>query len=260
MRKKEFEPLKLSETESIHYAFCRNITDACKNSVGVQNGTVYYTNSATNKCYYLAGSIDGEGDSKNLWDEIEDKNNVTIGLNISLASGDACATDTTKRYSLRYEILCNPNLPPKEINFFISPKNFSISNCANVIRGESYNACAINNKYRFQTFFESNKYIISFVIILIGILITLVGKKLFRLITILLIGLAAVVLVGIFVIDLVVGWFTDEEQIWITLIVAFILGLCAGVLILKCIDVAFFAVGGALGYVIGIFVYEFIML
>ena len=101
MRKKEFEPLKLSETESIHYAFCRNITNACKNSVGVQNGTVYYTNSATNKCYYLAGSIDGEGDSKNLWDEIEDKNNVTIGLNISLASGDACATDTTKRYSLR---------------------------------------------------------------------------------------------------------------------------------------------------------------
>ena len=73
-------------------------------------------------------------------------------------------------------------------------------------------------------------------------------------------GIAVVVLVGTVVIDLISKWFTDEKQIWLTLGISFIVGIILGIVLLKCIDFTFFVVGAALGYVVGVFIYELIML
>lgn len=238
------------EEEIIQYNFCIDTVDKCSNST-LSSGTVIYKKGE--ECKYLAGTIEGDVTTKNTWEEITENNET--GLKISLAEGEKC--NDTNSYSLTYEIYCDVNKKGIELDF---NNNFSISRCENVIKGRSEHACSLNNYYRFQAFFENNKYYISFVVTIFGLILAAFGKKLFKFLAVILCGIALVQLVGILVVNLIKRWFTKELYIWITLGVSFIVGMVLGIILLKCITVLFFIVGGALGYVIGVFIYDILIM
>ena len=259
---------KPTKDGKIYYNFCMNTVKKCKG----KNATVYYNTTKKDPkqdpeqekegeveeeiCYNLAGPIEGTEESKNTWEELKDETNNTIGLKMSLAKGELCPWKEGKYFQITYEIKCNASENQMVLKF----EDIEIEQCSYIIQGESAYACPVNDYYRLQQFFESNKYTISFVIIIVGILIALFGKKLFKLIAVLLVAIIIVAVVGIFVVDLIKGWFKEESSIWITLGITFIVGLIIGITLLKCIDATFFLVGAGFGYIIGSVIYEVIML
>lgn len=238
------------EEEIIQYNFCIDTVERCPNST-LSAGSVMYKKG--NVCKYIAGTIEGNETTKNTWEEINE--NKGTGLKISLAEGEKC-DDNNSRYSLTYEIFCNVSQSDVILNF----TNFDINKCKNVIQGSSKHACSLNNYYRFQAFFENNRYYISFVVSAFGLVLAAFGKKLFKFLAVILCGIALVQLVGILIVNLIKQWFTKELYIWITLGVSFIVGMVVGIILLKCITVLFFIVGGAFGYVIGVFVYDILIM
>lgn len=238
---------KEGEEELIKYNFCIDTVEKCPNST-ISAGSVIYKRG--NVCKYLAGTIEGNETTKNTWKEIEN------GLKITLAQGEKC-NDDNLRYSLIYEILCDVNHTGLTLNF---ADDFDINKCENVIKGFSKHACSLNNYYRFQAFFENNRYYISFIVSAFGLILAAFGKKLFKFLAVILCGIALVQLVGILIVNLIKQWFTKELYIWITLGVSFLVGMGVGIILLKCITVLFFIVGGAFGYVIGVFVYDILIM
>lgn len=250
----------------IYYNFCMNTVEKCNG----KEATVFYKKTKKEQeqqekegegeeetCYNLAGPIEGTEESKNTWEELTNETNHTIGLKISLSKGESCPWKEGKFFKITYEIKCiNDTKNQMILNF----EDMELEQCNYIIKGESTYACPVNDYYRLKQFFESNKIVFAFVTIISGIVIALFGKKLFKVIAILLVAIIIVAVVGIFVVDLIKGWFKEEKSIWITLGITFIVGLIIGVTLLKCLDATFFLVGAGFGYIIGSVIYEVIML
>ena len=102
-----FQELKKDEDYSININETENekiLLNFCRNTKTNENSTVLKVKNETT--IRLSGSIDGEGDNKNVWSEMmdENNNNTFIGIKINLVEGEKCSDTerhqtTIKMYS-----------------------------------------------------------------------------------------------------------------------------------------------------------------
>lgn len=248
---------------SFYYNFCKNTQQNCNETkdgktVKKADSTLVYIKDQ--KCTRLSGPIEGTSNSKNVWEEFSTTEKVgnttktTTGLKLTLAKGDICESD--QNYQIVYQITCNSNRTEKnQVHLNFSAFNFS--SCTNTIYGSSYDACSVSNVVRLLAFFEDNKIIVGICLILLGLVFVGMGGKLFKMVVVLICGIGCAALVSVIVFNFVTV--DTQQKFWIIILVPFGVGIAIGLLLLKCIKIAFFVNGALFGNVVGMFMYNLVL-
>ena len=121
----------------IFYNFCKN-TEKKDNSTFVEE--------RNNVTIRLSGSIDGEGESKNVWEESKEG-----GVLISLVEGEIC--NNSEKYSVSLDIRCDADKDGKKFKETVEVTK--ADSCKYNILMKSIYGCSLKSKYlgAFLTFF-----------------------------------------------------------------------------------------------------------
>ena len=203
----------------------------------------------------LSGSIDGSGDSKNEWFEM-DEDDGTKGVKIRLAEGEQC-TPENKHLTI-FQIYCNDSVSDDQFENELDFSRFNENGCTHYIIGHSIYGCALNDWYLLRRMMKEYNYIFATAFILIGVFLAFWGKK-FEIPTIMLVcGIIVCYFISVIILSFIPSLIKTEQNLWILLLVTFVGGGVIGFLLRKKITIFAVVMGAGAGYSVSEFVYQFI--
>ena len=247
----EDEDYKIADVwDTIKFNFCRN-------SKMVENTTFYkLENNSESNITRLSGSIEGEGENKNRWEQNDDKNGVTIHFN----SGDQCTEQ--EKYQVILEVKCNPDVDKDK--FKESPGEYmKISNesdqCTYKLKMESLYGCSLKSSYLLNKLFEDYKIIFAIIFVAFGLLLCIKGNNMLAITLITMCGIVGCYALTAFILNAFPNFITTEIWLFACMGVAFVLGCLIGFFLKGNVSIAIILLGGFLGYSCAIFVYQIVL-
>lgn len=196
----------------------------------------------------LAGSIEGEGEHKNIWNEFPD------GIQIDLVPGDECINETHHKTTIK--MYCDADVEDSD---FLNTLNFiDLDECTHVLEAKSLYGCNLRSMYLLQKLLEENKFVFGPIIIIIGLLLAFKGRSYF--------GIAMMIICCIFscyaltaiILSSFPTFLTTEWHLLICLGLTGMAGLVVGYIIKKKPKICGFVIGGVVGFCGATFVYQIV--
>ena len=219
----------------------------CQNTKKLDNSTFVQVDG--DKVIRLAGSIDGEGDKKNVWTQIGEKDDPK-GLQITLVPGDKCGTG---HHQTTIEIGCNDEADKYDSFVFTSDDS-----CTHRLKFNSLYGCSLRSSYLYLKLLQEYKYIFCIVFVLIGLAVGFYGQRYLKIAIIIITGLAACYVLSLALLNFFPNLITGEMALLICLGVFFILGCVLGFFLNKNLKMCVVVLGGFLGYLSATFVYQIV--
>jgi hypothetical protein len=147
---------------------------------------------------------------------------------------------------------------PDDTEFeILNKEKFNVNSCDNTIVIKSKHACPLVNYYIIAAYLDKYKIYSGIVIIVIGLFLVFLGNKFIK-VTILLVGVIATI-TFVFMIYFTIFKNIGETHVWILLGVGGAVGLVLGFCLCKCVKVFIMILGGYLGYLVSIFIYDLLL-
>lgn len=245
-KEKDYELKKDGYT--LIFNFCKN-TEKLNTSIFVQ--------SVDNKLVRLAGSIDGEGNNKNVWNEI--KEDEGDGISIEFVEGDECYDENNKKtkHSLNLRIYCDADI---EKDDFLKYFNISSSNtsCNHIFKMRSIHGCTLRSMYLLLKILKKYNYVFCVLFVLIGIIFCFFGNRYINKTIIIIGGVIGCYAITALVLSLFPKFITTELYLFVCLFVSFVLGCVIGYFLKDDIRFSCLLLGGSLGFSCATFVYQIV--
>lgn len=156
------------------------------------------------------------------------------------------------KYTTSYQIQCDADATSPVIT---NPNEFSILNCANVIKIKSKNACENMNIYSFYNSILANNFLCGSLIIMLGIFLAFFGIK-FIFVTKLVAGILGTAFILVFLIFSYINVQYSSFEFWLIIGISALVGIVVGYLLAKFDKVPIMLLGGFSGYLLSSFVYQ----
>ena len=252
-----FQKLKKDEDYSININKTENekiLLNFCRNTKTNENCTVLKEKNGTQ--IRLSGSIDGEGDNKNVWSEMMDEknNNTFTGIKINLVEGEKCSD--TERHQTTIKMYCDSKI--EDSKFYETLKYSNPSKCEHIIEARSLYGCSLRSSYLFLRLLNEYYIVFAIIFIIFGFILCFLGFKYKEKIIMFVCGILGCYLITAAVLSWFPNLITDELGLIICLIVCFILGCIVGFFLKGEIKFNAILLGGFLGYSSATFVYQIV--
>ena len=224
------------------------IFNFCKNTKAVNNAT-FVEDLGNGKYVRLAGSIDGEGNNKNTWNEDDD------GVTITFIEGDKCNEDGDK-HIVKLSIICDSDVEGKD---FL--KNFTISDndtCIHQIQMRSLHGCTLRSTYLLLKLLNDYNYVFCALFVLIGLIFCFFGSRYINKIIIIIGGFIGCYAITAAVLSFFPNFITSELYLFVCLFVSFVLGCVIGYFLKDDIRFSCLLLGAFLGFASATFVYQIV--
>ena len=231
---KKDKPYELvdKETEAKYYFnFCENVVLEDKN----YNST--FVKCESNECKAVTESIDLENTSNTI-NILEQELSYSLGI-----------LEAQVIKNITFQIKCN-----KEKAEFNPELTFNNDKTEIIITGEHKGGCELVSFYSVTQFLEQFWYLTTVVTVIIGIILCFWGSKFINLSMIIILGLAVPIILSIFIFDLFN--IQNTYAVFGVYLGGIIVGVILGLLIAKYEKFFGAIIGGALGYLSNIFVYN----
>lgn len=249
------------EEKDYEYSFKygKVIFNFCQNTNKDKQHTVIWDKNTTNgsKIINIAGSIDGDGNSKNEWMEINDDDGQT-GLKIKLSRGEIYNKETKKYHQTYFKIYCDPDAKDSQFLETLDISEFNHDTCLHYIIGKSIYGCALNKWYLLKRAMTDYWYIFSAALILLGLFFILWGYKSEAVTLIIVLGVICCYIIMIIVLNFIPSLIDTEKKLFILIGVGFVVGGALGFLLKSKIIILTILLGGSMGYSIAQFVYQIV--
>ena len=228
----------------IYYQFCKNINDT-------KSTVIYKSLESANSTLRLSGNVDGEEKSKN---KLSAANGT---LTLHLAEGEQCQGDESKTYDFTIKLKCNESAEFYNIKLNNHDPH---SSCDFELTAESKYACGEDDAYINLSL--ASRIIFGIILIILGNVFGIFGFK-YLYITFYIICVCAFAVLFHY---LFFGLFgvTSKVALYILMAVGAILGFLFAYFLTKkkrlFLSLFMAILGGALGYLIGMILYEVIFL
>ena len=238
------------EGETIKFNFCRNTI--------MKNDSTFikYSNQSDSEITRLSGSIEGEGENKNTWNQNENK----TGVIIHFIQGDKC--DGNEKHQVILEVKCNSDVNDEEFkknpSKYIKFSNDS-SLCTHKLEMESLYGCSLKSTYLLTKLFEDYKIFFVIVFVAVGLLLCFMGNKFLAITLIIVCGIAGCYLITAFVLNAFPQFITSELYLFVCMGVSLVLGCLVGFFLKGDVQMGVVFFGGFLGYSCAIFVYQIVL-
>ena len=234
---KKDTPYKISVGgDSYVFNFCEDISSDVKSLFAkCQSSEVN-----KNNCQLVGQSMESE-DSTGSISVSQTELNYTLGI-----------SDNTDITSVKFQITC-PSEEEGDVHF--EPKLSPLSTEKDIIiTGKHKAGCEIVSFYAVTQFLEKYWYLTTIITIIIGIILCFFGSKFINVSMVIILGLAVPIILSIFVFDFLNV--TSQAAVWGIYIGGIIVGVILGILIAKFEQFFGAIIGGVLGYLSNIFVYN----
>ena len=228
----------------------------CKNTRIVNNAT--FVQKIEDNYVRLAGSIEGEGNNKNIWNEIKDNNGK--GVSIDFIEGDECHYEnSTKKFkhTVKLTIYCDSDI---EKEHFLD--NFTIihnSNpCFHNYEMRSIHGCTLRSMYLLLKLLNKYNYIFLVLFAIIGIILCFFGNRYINKTIILIGGFIGCYAITAAVLSFFPKFITTELYLFLCLFVSFVLGCVIGYFLKDDIRFSCLLLGASLGFSCATFVYQIV--
>jgi len=204
--------------------------------------------------------VAGEAKSLINWTLLDAKN-PNSGLKLDWSAGEECTNDKGEKtnYKIHLELTCKSTMKPGDRVKFTNQADFKFQQCENTLKGESLYACPDNSLLNLYAFILQYYYLFGGALIILGVFLILFGQKLYEIT----IFVLAFVISGAFFLTLTFQFFvkdtSDPAVKWVVLGICAILGLIIAYFIIKLNKLFFILLGASLGYLLGNFLYIFIL-
>ena len=169
-------------------------------------------------------------------------------LSIVYTGGSRCDADNNKLYSLRVDILCDRSQtgrPTPTIEATADP-------CVKSIKMSSYAGCPVFSVNAIWDFLSKYDYLWGALLIALGFVLAMFGRKLFKPV-IFLVGMLAFVFVALlFMYSTFFDQNTSAAAGWITLVVSVLLGIVVGIILAKLSKLGVAVLAGWGGFCLGL--------
>jgi hypothetical protein len=163
--------------------------------------------------------------------------------------------EDNKNYTITYEMTCF-----KQDDFLYkitNEKDIDLNNCENIIKVQTTEACPKINYYIVSAFIDEYNSFMGAVVIILGIFLIFLGAKFLK-VTILIVGtISSITILFLFYFNIFSP--ENEKTVWILLGIGAIMGLTLGYLMIKFTKGVTMLIGGYLGYLVSIFVYNMML-
>lgn len=231
---KNLKKENLNLGEDIEFNFCKNIDN--KDSSCIYKDT------------RLSGNINGEANSKNKIAIFEENEKKIIEL--YLAAGDECISDSNKNYKININLTCSNNE-----SFLIYDKNFDHNSSCNLyFKAYTKHACPVETAFI--------RILTGVLMFILGLLVGILGYREIR------IGLFIIIIVGCACLGFfLIGLFGKNSINAISIVIECVLCVCGIIIFILLIKrkkdfyarVYMLIIGGLCGFLIGqFFIYNFI--
>lgn len=220
----------------------------CQNTVTDNTASMVYKEGETLTKY--AGSIDGEGDSKNVWTQMGESKSPE-GLSIKLVKGGDCKLGG--HHQVDIEIKCDSKVE-YEIDTFSTEKD----TCIHHLKMKSMYGCPLGSSYLFLKLMNQYKVVFCIVFIIIGLLLCFVGNRYFKVAIIIICGFVCCYGLTIAILNFFPKFITSETGLFICLGVSLLIGLIVGFLLRNCKKLCVGILGGFIGFAITTFIYQIV--
>ena len=233
------------EDATIKFNFCQNtLVDNTSTVIKVEG----------NETVRLAGSIEGEGEDKNVWTEMGEEGNPT-GISISLVSGDQCNGD--EKHQTQLEITCDSEVDDE--NFLETIKYENINNtCLHKITMRSLYGCSLRSSYLFIKLLNDYKLVFCILFVIVGIIFCFFGKRYMKYLIMIICGFIGCYAITAAILNFFPNFITTELWLLVCLLVCFILGCILGWFLKDEIKFSVLITGAFLGYSCATFVYQIV--
>jgi hypothetical protein len=170
-----------------------------------------------------------------------------------MSSGDVCSGN--RNYTITYEMQC----VKQDTYYFniLNKEEIDLTKCENTIKVKTTEACPKLNYYIISAFIDTHNAFLGIVVIVLGIFLLFLGAKFLK-VTILIVGTLASITI---LFTVYYTFFTPENEnsVWILLAVGGIVGISLGFLMIKFAKGVTMLIGGYLGYIVSIFIYNVLL-
>ncbi len=245
---------KVNNDYTLYFNFCGNTNKTCNNT----KGQVIADNKE--ECILEAGVMD----NGNQWEDLSNINASLSGVKITLNSGGICNQNETLKRTMKFIIQCDKNKDPYKNEsrpYNITSNNYNPDNCENEIVFKSYYACPSINLASIWAKIEEMKYISSIVLIIIGIILLLFGKKFEQFTITILVFIISTTFLFVIIFAIMPSGGDRDIIFWVTVVVSIVL---SGIISYFFWENTNFLLGivSALigGYLLGTFIYSLLLL
>ena len=244
------QPLQKKEDYRIEEGYNGNpiIFNFCKNTKAVNNAT--FVEEVNGTYVRLAGSIDGEGNNKNTWNENDDG-----GVIITFNEGDQCNEDS--KHVVKLTILCDSDVEGKD---FLKNFTFDYSDdpCIHTMTMRSIHGCTLRSTYLLLKLLNKYNYVFCVIFVLVGLVLCLFGNRYINKTIIIIGGFIGCYAITAAVLSFFPSFITTETYLFVCLFVAFVLGCVIGYFLKDDIRFSCLLLGAALGFSCATFVYQIV--
>ena len=245
---------KLDNDYTLYFNFCGNTNKTCNNT----KGQVIADNKE--ECILEAGVMD----NGNQWEDLSNINASLSGVKITLNSGGICNQNETLKRTMKFIIQCDKNKDPYKNEsrpYNITSKNYNPDNCENEIVFESYYACPSINLASIWAKIEEMKYISSIVLIIIGIILLLFGKKCEQFTITILVFIISTTFLFIIIFAIMPSGGDRDIIFWVTVVVSIVLSGVISYFFWENTNLLLGIVSALIGgYLLGTFIYSLLLL
>lgn len=243
--------IDLNNEEKLYFNFCRN-------TLGKEDCTFFKKKIDGTEIKKLSGSIEGDNNNKNTWEENGDGNGITITFN----QGESCPiNNTTKPYQVILKINCNSAVD--ENKFKESPKEYmnitDFKDCILQLEMESLYGCSLKSSYLLLKLLEDYKIIFAIIFVVVGLILCFMGNRFITYTIVIVCGFIGCYAITAAVLNFLPDFITTETWLLVCLLVCFVLGCILGYFLKGEVQFSIILFGGFLGYSCAIFVYQIVL-
>lgn len=233
------------------------IFNFCRNTHNNSESTVIWENNKTNEVIQVAGSIDGDSNNKNEWDELNDDDDPGLIIKLTHPKEKQC---NGKYHQTYLKIYCDPEIDDKDFLNSVNLSEFYDKNypCKHYITGRSIYGCALNSWYLLRRLVNQYKYFFSAGLVLIGGFLLMFGNKCKTPTIIILMGIIFCFILSIIALNFLSSFIKTEKHLFYLLGGSFLVGGFIGFLLRAKITIFTVLLGISMGYSMAEIVYQFV--
>lgn len=237
----DYEIKDTTDEKTVLFNFCQNTFKQTDSTVVKIDG---------DQIIRLAGSIEGEGNDKNVWTQIGDTKNPT-GITIDLVHGDKC--DENNQHQTQIEVICDSSVETMDQMTFKTMKN-----CIHHLELRSVYGCTLRSSYLLLRLLNNNKIVFCIIFVIIGLALCLFGNNYLQYAIILVCSIIGCYGLTVAVLNFFPNLITTETWLFVCLGASLLIGFLIGFLLRDEKKLFVIILGGFLGYSLATFLYQII--